>query len=120
MAVQIACPHVKDGCRETNTRAKWHKRKKACFALLSEREVFAMRHLRLTLTVLVSLFVLATLGPAQNPFGRGGRGMGGMGRNIAMGPDAFFNSISGGKDVVSRAEITNPWMQTMFDRMVSQ
>jgi hypothetical protein len=43
---------------------------------------------------------------------------GGIVRNAD--PEAAFNSISGGRDVVNRADLTIPWMQGVFDRIASQ
>jgi Ca2+-binding EF-hand superfamily protein len=53
--------------------------------------------------------------------GGGGRaGWGGGGGRGNRDPNQFFDRLSGGKDVVKRSEITNPWMQGMFDRMAQQ
>lgn len=50
--------------------------------------------------------------------GFGGRG-GGKGGMSSMDPNAFFNMMSGGKDSISAAEITDPRMQGMFSRMTN-
>src|SRR5262249_27539066 len=50
--------------------------------------------------------------------GMGGRG---MGRGMMGGdPNQFFNMLSGGKDVINRADITDPMQGAMFDRMAQR
>src|SRR5438067_698799 len=51
----------------------------------------------------------------------GGRGAGGFGGGggFSMDPTQIWNSMGGtGKEVLTKADITNPFMQGMFDRMV--
>ncbi len=62
--------------------------------------------------------VLATAIPlsAQEP----GWDRPGFGRAGNMDPNAFFDRLSNGKDVLVRSEIANPWAQRMFDRVAER
>ncbi len=53
----------------------------------------------------------------QRGSGRRGGGRGGRG---GFDPNQLFDRISSGKDVITRAGITNPQMQSMFDRFAQQ
>jgi Ca2+-binding EF-hand superfamily protein len=50
----------------------------------------------------------------------GGGGWRGAGGGWSMDPNEMFNRMSNGKDTITRAEITNPMMQGMFDRMMER
>lgn len=66
------------------------------------------------LMLFAGFILLLTAGPGTSQFGGGGMGMRGM------DPGQFFDSIANGKSYISRADLTNPWMQGMFDRMADQ
>jgi hypothetical protein len=69
----------------------------------------------------VALFMAPTAGLTQFRGGGGGGGWGGGGwgggpRGFATSdPNEFFNWLSGGKDVIVRAQIADPRMQGMYD-----
>jgi Ca2+-binding EF-hand superfamily protein len=70
-----------------------------------------------------SLLLFATMSFAQGPgggFGGFGGFGGGRGGGGGFDPNQLFDRMSNGKDVVSRADITNPFMQGMFDRFAQQ
>lgn len=69
-----------------------------------------MRTVRFGVLVgLLACFLLPTQGASQLPFGgSGGRGFG--------DPSKLFDMMSGGKDVITRDSLTNPFMSGMFDR----
>ncbi len=50
----------------------------------------------------------------------GGGGWRGGGGGWSLDPNEMFNRMSNGKDAVTRADITNPMMQGMFDRMMER
>jgi Ca2+-binding EF-hand superfamily protein len=58
--------------------------------------------------------------PGGGMFGQGGGGRFGGGGGRGFDPNQLFNMMSNGKDVVSRADITNPGFQRMFDRFAEQ
>jgi Ca2+-binding EF-hand superfamily protein len=70
------------------------------------------------------LFFLPVVCFAQPPgggmFGPGGGGRWGGGGGRGFDPNQLFNMMSNGKDVVSRADISNPRFQGMFDRFAEQ
>src|SRR5436190_12505481 len=70
-----------------------------------------------------ALLLSATPSLAQPPGGGGfGGGQGGRGGGMPGGgfdPTAFFDRLSGGKDVINRADL-DPAMQGMFDRMAQR
>lgn len=89
-----------------------------------------VRAIRWTFAVLVGLLI--TL-PAGAQFDRGGRGgfggpggggpggggPGGGGRGMGD-PNEMFNRMANGKEVLVRSEISNEFMQRMFDRIAGQ
>jgi hypothetical protein len=75
------------------------------------------------LSACVALGLAASLGVAQPPpDGRGGgRGGFGGGRGGFGGdPNQMFDRFSGGKDVIRRADLTDPGQQMMFDRLADR
>ncbi len=54
-------------------------------------------------------------GFGQGGGGRGGRGGGGGGRD----PGAMFDAMAKGKQAITKADVTNAFMQTMFDQVVT-
>src|SRR5262249_40976533 len=90
--------------------------------LIREKTNMRLRHYLLVGALAVTLapsMGLTQFGDAPGGFGRGGRrgrggGMGGAGRTD---PNEMFNRMANGKEVVTRADVTNPFLQGMFDRM---
>lgn len=79
--------------------------------------------IRWSLAVLIGL--LLTL-PVQAQFDRrgggapGGPGGGGPSRGMMGDPNEMFNRMANGKEVLVRSEISNEFMQRMFDRIAGQ
>jgi len=92
-----------------------------------------MRTVHLFTMGLITLLLASTPGRTQGPGGGyGGRGGGGGGYGGGYGgggggggfrgmdPNALFNQLSNGKDVINRSEITDPSQQAMFDRFAER
>jgi hypothetical protein len=72
--------------------------------------------------VVLTLVILGLWCPAafgQFPGGGPGGGEGG-GRRFGGNPSQFFDRLANGKDRIVRAELTDPRMQAMFDRMAQR
>jgi Ca2+-binding EF-hand superfamily protein len=75
-----------------------------------------MRTIRLGILVgLLGCLLLPTRGVSQFPGGSPGGKMSFLGD-----PGKLFDMMSGGKDVITRDSLTNPWMAGMFDRYVEK
>jgi Ca2+-binding EF-hand superfamily protein len=74
-----------------------------------------MRSLRFGILVgLLACLWLPTQGVSQFPGGSPG------GKTMFGDPSKLFDMMSGGKDVITRDSLSNPWMAGMFDRYVEK
>lgn len=65
----------------------------------------------------IAVLVLPGMALAQFDPARGGSPDRGGRFRFMTDPDQVFNFLSGGKDVISRADLTDPWRQRLFDRL---
>src|SRR5713101_6376603 len=70
------------------------------------------------------ILLMTIAADAQFPGGGGPGGAGGMRGTRGMGggwdPNAIFDKMSGGKDVVVRDSLTDDWQRSTFDRVAQR